>query len=79
LEIPVSDTTIREKIVAELKGQPWTHTALLNVTVNGGVVDLWGIAQSETERKAIRVAAEGVPGVRAVNDNMMRGPSTWAG
>jgi CBS domain-containing protein len=79
LEIPVSDTAIREKILAELKGQPWAHTALLNITVNGGVVDLWGIAQSETERKAIRVAAEGVPGVRAVNDNMMKGPSTWAG
>jgi CBS domain-containing protein len=79
LEIPVADTTIREKILAELKGQLWAHTALLNITVNDGVVDLWGIAQSETERKAIRVAAEGVPGVRAVNDNMMRGPSTWAG
>ena len=79
LDIPVSDTTIREKILTELKGQPWAHTALLNITVNGGVVDLWGIAQSETERKAIRVAAEAVPGVCAVNDNMMRGPSTWAG
>jgi CBS-domain-containing membrane protein len=79
LEIPLSDTTIREKITAELKSQPWSHTALLNVTVNDGVVDIGGVAQSETERKAIRVAAEAVPGVRAVNDNMMKGPSTWAG
>lgn len=79
LESPISDTAIREKILTELNGQPWAHTALLNVTVNSGVVDLWGIAQSETERKAIRVAAEAVPGVRAVHDNMMKGPSTWAG
>jgi CBS domain-containing protein len=79
LEAPVSDREIREKILAELNGQPWAHTALLNVTVNSGVVDVWGIAQSETERKAILVAAETVPGVRAVHDNMMKGPSTWAG
>jgi CBS domain-containing protein len=79
LETPVSDAEIREKILTELNAQPWARTALLNVTVNSGVVDLWGLTQSETERKAIRVAAEGVPGVRAVHDNMMQGPSTGAG
>ncbi len=79
LETPGSDAEIREKILAELNAQPWANTALLNVTVSGGVVDLWGLAPSETERKAIRVAAEAVPGVRAVNDNMMKAPSTWAG
>jgi osmotically-inducible protein OsmY len=43
-------------------------------------VDLWGITRSETERKAIRVAAETTPGVRSVNDNMYKGPlSSWAG
>jgi CBS domain-containing protein len=78
LEAPVSDTAIREKILAELQGQPWAHTALLNITVNDGVVDLWGLTQSETERKAIQVAAEAVPGVREVHDNMLQAPSTWA-
>lgn len=39
--------------------------------MNDGVVDLWGITASETERKAIRVAAETMAGVRAVNDHMM--------
>ena len=45
---------------------------LLNVTVNGGVVDLWGITGSDAERKAIRVAAESAPGVTAVNDHLVR-------
>ena len=58
LEIPLSDTTIRDKLLVHLKGQAWAHTLLLNVTVNGGVVDLWGITTSDAERKAIRVAAE---------------------
>jgi|SRR5208337_4800341 len=80
LEIPLSDTAIRDKVLAKLKGQPWAHTALLNITVNGGIVDLWGISRSETERKAIKVAAETTQGVHAVNDNMIKGPlSTWAG
>jgi osmotically-inducible protein OsmY len=44
---------------------------LLNVTVSNGVVDLWGLAESDTERKAIKVAAESTPGVSVVHDNMV--------
>jgi osmotically-inducible protein OsmY len=71
LEIPLSDETIRDKLMAHLKTQSWAHTGLLNATVNDGVVDLWGLSSSETERQAIRVAAETTPGVRAVNDHMI--------
>jgi len=71
LEIPLSDATIRDKLMAHLKAQSWAHTGLLNATVNDGVVDLWGFSRSETERRAIRVAAETTPGVRAVNDHMV--------
>ena len=70
LEIPLSDAAIRDRLLAHLKAQPWADTLLLNVTVNGGVVDLWGVTRSDTERKAIRVAAESTPGVSAVNDNL---------
>ena len=41
LDINLSDTAIRDRILAHLNNQPWAHTLLLNVTVNGGVVDLW--------------------------------------
>jgi CBS-domain-containing membrane protein len=71
LDIPLSDTTIRENIMSHLKKQPWAHTTMLNVTVNAGVVDLWGIAESAAERKAIKVAAESALGVCAVNDNLI--------
>jgi CBS-domain-containing membrane protein len=72
LEIPLSDGAIRDRLMAHLNNQPWAHTLLLNVTVNDGVVDLWGITGSEAERKAIRVAAESMPGVSAVNDRLAR-------
>ena len=75
LDVPLSDATIREKLLTHLNKQSWAHTAVLNATVNGGVVDLWGFVESDTERKAIRVAAEATAGVRAVNDHMTARPS----
>jgi CBS-domain-containing membrane protein len=79
MDVPLSDTTIRDRLVAHLNSQSWAHTSLLNVTVNGGVVDLWGITRSEAERKAIRIAAESTPGVFSVNDNMVtRQLGGWA-
>jgi CBS domain-containing protein len=74
LDIPLSDSSIRDKLLAHLKSQPWAHTALLNVTANDGVVNLWGIISSEAERKAIRVAAEATPGVRTVNNHLTLWP-----
>ena len=77
LNVPLSDTTIRENLLTHLSEQSWarmTHTMPFNATVNGGVVDLWGYVESDAERKAIRVAAEATPGVRAVNDHMTATP-----
>jgi osmotically-inducible protein OsmY len=42
----------------------------VNAVVRDGVVHLWGIAPDEVLRQAIVVAAENVPGVRAVEDHM---------
>ena len=74
LEISLSDAAIRKRLMDELKQQPWTHVHKLNVTVTDGVVDLWGFVQSESERQAIAVAAEAIPGVAAINDHLMREP-----
>jgi predicted transcriptional regulator len=75
LEISLPDTMIREKLITELKKQSWSHVHKLNATVTNGVVDLWGFAESEKERQAIRVAAESIAGVVAVNDHLMREPA----
>ncbi len=79
LEISPSDSQIRERLLSELRMQQWAQADLLNATVNDGVVDLWGLADSETERKAIRVAAESMPGVRAVNDRILVRPLSAEG
>jgi CBS domain-containing protein len=75
LEISVPDATIRRKLLDKLGKEPWAHTFNLNATVQNGVVDLWGFAPSVAERAAIRVAAEAVPGVVAVNDHLLENPT----
>ncbi len=70
----MSDAQIREKLLDELKGQSWSRVHKLNVTVTNGTVDLWGFVQSETERRAIMVAAEAIPGVTAINDHLTPEP-----
>jgi CBS domain-containing protein len=74
LEISLPDAMIRERLLAELKSQSWAHVRNLNVTVANGIVDLWGLVQSETERQAIKVAADGIPGVTAVNNRLRCAP-----
>jgi osmotically-inducible protein OsmY len=73
------DSAIRDKVMAKLRNERWTKPALISVTVQDGAVDLWGIVESETEKKAINVLAEVTPGVRAVSDNLMVRPSTARG
>jgi CBS domain-containing protein len=66
-----NDLAIRENVIERLKAESWARPSLINVIVQDGTVELWGIVDSQTERKAVRVAAEVTPGVRAVNDNMI--------
>jgi CBS-domain-containing membrane protein len=70
----VADAELREKIVSRLKSEPWVRPNLVNVTVTDGTVDLWGIVDTSVEKQALRVAAEVVPGVKGVNDNVLVRP-----
>ena len=71
---PVTDNELRENVLARLRAEPWAKTALINVTVSEGAVDLWGIVDSEAERQALRVAIEVTPGVRDVTNNVVVRP-----
>lgn len=71
---PLGDQEIREKIQKRLEGQSWTNPLTINVTVNEGVVNLWGIVRSEAERHAVCVAADGIAGVKSVSDQLALEP-----
>ena len=65
------DDEIRERILAELAKVSWVPRDGLAITVTDGVVGLDGVILDEKEREALRVAAENVPGVRAVEDRLV--------
>ncbi|HWP24986.1 MAG TPA: CBS domain-containing protein [Xanthobacteraceae bacterium] len=73
-----SDAVIRERVIEKLKAEPWARPSLINVIVQNGMVDLWGVVDSQAEKKAVRVAVEITPGVTAVNDNLIIRPAETA-
>ncbi len=75
LAAPADDSTIRDNVLDRLNAEPWMKPSLINVTVHDGTVELWGIVDSASERKAVHIAAEVAPGVRAVNDNLIIRPA----
>lgn len=69
------DRNIRERIIDGIQKEFGGHMGLAEVTVSGGVVTLWGIADSKAEKTAMRVAAENTAGVTAVEDKVNVLPS----
>ena len=69
--VTTDDRSIRDAFYAGLRGQAWADSSI-NAVVADGVVHLWGIARDEHQRQALVVAAENIPGVRAVTDHMDR-------
>jgi len=65
-----SDETIRRHVLDELAQAPWAPHGL-TVDVANGVVTLDGVILDEQKRRALRVAAENVPGVKAVVDHIV--------
>jgi hypothetical protein len=65
---------VPERLLAELRKQEWANPTESNVVVSDGVVHFWGTVGSEGERRALRVVAENVPGVRGIEDHTISGP-----
>ncbi len=71
------DRTIRRNLLAELEGQEWATVWAADIVVRDGVVHLWfADDQPAEERRAVRVAAENVPGVRGVEQHLVPAPLT---
>jgi len=71
------DRELRRRIDEALKEVPGAAVNLINYTVEEGNVSVWGVADSDFEEKAVRVAVENVPGVRSVDVQMGRLPA-WS-
>lgn len=71
------DRGLHDTILNRARDEPWADIVMMNVVVRGGEVELWGLVASEEQRNAMRVLAEGVPGVHLVRDNLRVVPH-WA-
>ncbi len=69
------DQTIRENLLHTLAKEAGLDMALINVIVNDGVVQLWGLVGSGTEKKAAQVSAESTPGVKRVENHLGQAPT----
>lgn len=68
----VADEDLRARVIAALEEVPTGPHKIVNVMVSEGRVSLSGITDSDSDEKALRVAAENVPGVREVDMNIGR-------
>ena len=66
-----TDSSLHDSLLAQLQTNAWADASQISVNVTNGKVELWGVVKSETEKDAIRVAAELTPGVRAVSNNLV--------
>lgn len=67
---PASDRSIRDRLLETIHKEPWAASALVNVIVTDGVVHLWGVVDTDEQRKAFKVAAEEIPGVKDIEDHL---------
>ena len=65
------DQSLRERILDRLRAERWSSPNLVNVIVQQGVVELWGAVDSEAKHKAVRITAEGTPGVASIKDHLV--------
>jgi len=61
---------LRRDIESAVRGRTWSLAKQADVVVQDGVAHLWGVVPSDLVRQAYRIAAENVPGVKAVQSHM---------
>jgi CBS domain-containing protein len=65
------DKAIRERLLTELSQERWAPLGLVDTIVRNGTVELWGTIIYERKRRALILAGENVPGVKAVRDHLV--------
>ena len=69
--VATDDTAIRQRLMDEVQKAEWAPSATIDVVVRDGIVELWGVIVDDRQREALKVAAENIPGVKAVKDHLV--------
>ncbi|MGI9450521.1 MAG: CBS domain-containing protein [Geminicoccaceae bacterium] len=69
------DRSIRATLLQTLADEAGVNTAMVNVIVTDGAVQLWGVVDSAREKKAAQFAAETIAGVKSVENHLGQMPA----
>ena len=71
----VDDRSIRARLLAELNNEEWARIWPEDIIVRDGVVHFW-LSEDEPldKQRALRVAAETIPGVHGVEEHFVPAP-----
>ena len=69
----IRDGDLQRTLNDKMKSQPWLDASFLNVIVENGTVQLWGLVSSEDQRQALRILVEETAGVKNIDDRMSVG------
>ena len=64
-----ADEALRQAVLSKIQNLRGAGS-MVDIIVNRGTVNLWGVVRTEEEKNAFRIAAEQTPGVRAVHNHM---------
>jgi CBS domain-containing protein len=64
-----SDTQLISAMKARLAGERWAPVGLV-IQARGGVLSLWGLAETEAEKSAVETMARAVEGVKDVENRI---------
>lgn len=70
------DAALQQRLIGMLSDQQWFDPRRVNVTVENGAVRLSGLVGSETERRALHVAAHALPGEHTIEDDLTVGSTS---
>lgn len=69
--IPPSDAELVRTMRGRLREEPWVSTRGLLVEAKDGVLTLWGLVGTETEKSALETMARSIPGVQGIDSHLM--------
>jgi len=75
----VDDAALHKMLHDRIRAQPWVNESCISITVDDGVVELWGFVDTVDQHSALRAPVEETVGVGRVEDKVSVGASLKAG
>ena len=66
----IDNAALHKTLHHRIRTQPWINDSYINLTVNDGVVELWGLVVSTDQQAALRTLVEETEGVSRVEDKL---------